>query len=93
MRTVSGDSRNFDSTRALWLDFAFHCDRTWRALISVLSAEHARFDRVRADRISNVAEVRSAWQEADVLARHAGPILEALRADPSMLLSDVLDRD
>jgi hypothetical protein len=80
-------------TRALGLDFAFHCDRTWRALIDVLSAEHARFDRVRADRISAVAEARSAWQEEDVLARHAGPILKAMYADPTTLLSDLVDLD
>lgn len=92
-RAVAGDSRGIDTTRALWLDFAFHCDRTWRALIDLLSAEHARFDRVRADRISAVAESRSAWQEADILARHAGPILEALYADPATLLSDLLDLD
>lgn len=61
-RAVSGESRDLDSTRALWLDFAFHCERTWRVLIDVLSAEHARFDRVRAERISAVAEARSAWQ-------------------------------
>jgi hypothetical protein len=78
-------------TRARWLDFAFHCDRTWRALTDLLSAEHARFDRVRAERISAVADSRSAWQEADVLARNAGPILGAVNADPSTLLSDLLD--
>ena len=92
-RSVAGNSSDLDTTRALWLDFAFHCDRTWRALIDVLSAEHARFDRIRADHISAVAESRSAWQEADVLARHAGPILEALYADPGTLLSDLLDLD
>jgi hypothetical protein len=90
-RAVSGDSHDLDTTRALWLDFAFHCDRTWRALRDVLLAEHARFERVRAERLATVAESRSTWQEVDVLARHAGPILKALYADPSTLLSDLLD--
>jgi hypothetical protein len=92
-RAVSGDSREVDTTRALWLDFAFHCDRTWRALTEVLSAEHARFDRVRAERILTVAESRSAWLGSDFLARNAGPILEALYADPATLLSDLLNLD
>lgn len=92
-RAVSREPRDLDTTRAIWLDFAFHCDRTWRALISVLSAEHARFDRVRADRISAVAEARSAWQEADFLARQAGPVLAALNADPTTLLSDLVNLD
>lgn len=92
-RTVSGDSHVLDTTRALWLDFAFHCDRTWRALTDVLSTEHAGFDRVRADQTAAVAECRSTWQEVDVLARHAGPILKVLYADPATLLTDLLDLD
>lgn len=92
-RTVSRKSSGLDVRRAVWLDFAFHCDRTWRVLVDVLSAEHARFARVRAGQIAAVGEARSAWQKLDVLARHARPILEALDANPSMLLSDLLDRD
>ena len=89
-RAVAGASRDLDPTRALWLDFAFHCDRTWRALTDLLYAEHARFERVRAERIGAATEARSAWLEADVLAEHPGPILQALNADPATLLSDLL---
>jgi hypothetical protein len=31
-QAVSGETRALDTVRALWLDFTFHCDRTWRAL-------------------------------------------------------------
>ena len=92
-RAVAGASRDLDPTRGLWLDFAFHCDRTWRALTDLLCAEHARFERVRAERLTAVVEARSAWLEADILAEHAGPVLEALKADPATLLSDLVDLD
>ena len=55
-RTMSGGKRELDTTRLLWLDFAFHCDRTWRALTDLLLAQHARFDRVRSEAITAVAE-------------------------------------
>jgi hypothetical protein len=90
-RAVSGDTRDLDPTRVLWLDFAFHCDRTWRALTDLLSAEHARFDQVRGKAVASVAESRVAWQESDTLARHAGSVLGALYSDPTTPLSDLLD--
>ncbi len=92
-RAAEGASRDLDLTRGLWLDFAFHCDRTWRALADLLCEEHARFERVRAEHLAAVAEARSAWLEADVLAEHAGPMLRALAADPTTLLSDLLELD
>ena len=92
-QAAAGDARDLDTTRVLWLDFAFHCDRTWRALAELLSAEHARFDRVRAEAIAAVAESHDAWQEADTLARHAGRVLGAFDYDPTRPLSDLLDLD
>jgi hypothetical protein len=77
----------------LTLDFALHCDRTWRALADLLSAEHARFDRVRSEAIAAVAESHDVWQEADTFARHAGPVLGAFYDDPARPLSDLLDLD
>lgn len=90
-QAVSSDTSDLDTTRVLWLDFAFHCDRTWRALTDILSAEHARFDNVRSEAIAAVVESRVAWREADTLARHAGSVLEALYADPTTPLSHLLD--
>jgi hypothetical protein len=90
-RVVSGDTRDLDTTRVLWLDFAFHCDRTWMALTDLLSAEHARFNQVRGGAVASVAESRVAWQESDTLSRNAGSVLGALSADPTRPLSDLLD--
>ena len=92
-RTMSGGKRELDTTRLLWLDFAFHCDRTWRALTDLLLAQHARFDRVRSEAITAVAESRATWQQSDALAQHAGLVLGALDADPTTPLSDLLDLD
>lgn len=90
-RAVSGDMRDLDTTQVVWLDFAFHCDRTWRALEDLLSAEHARFDQVRCEAIAAVVDSRAAWQESDLLAQHAGSVLGALYTDPTMLLSELVD--
>jgi hypothetical protein len=81
--------------QALWLDFTFHCDRTWRALIDLLAAEHPRFEHVggTAKSIEAVAESRVAWQQSDTLGRHAGLVLEALYADPNTRLSDLLNTE
>lgn len=89
---VSGESAGLDVTRALWLDFTFHCDRTWCALADLLAAEHARFEHVGRSMksINAVAESRAAWEDADALALNAGLVLEALNADPSTRLSDLL---
>ena len=89
---VAGESAGLDITRALWLDFTFHCDRTWRALLDLLAAEHARFEHVgrTMKSINEVAESRAAWENADALALNAGLVLDALNADPSTLLSDLL---
>lgn len=87
----AGEDRKFDVTRVLWADFAFHCDRVWRALEDLLSAEHVRFARVRAEAVTTVTASREAWHEADALAPQAGPILRALYDDPTQPLSDPLD--
>ena len=81
-RAASDVTNDFDMTRALWLDFAFHCDRTWRALEDLLSTEHARFDLVRGKAIATVAQARAEWEEADFLALNAGSVLGAIYADP-----------
>jgi hypothetical protein len=39
-----------------------------RRLSEILSAEHARFDRVRAEPIAATEEAFAAWQEVDLLA-------------------------
>jgi hypothetical protein len=92
-RKVSGNMNDLDTIRVLWLDFAFHCDRTWRALTDLLSAEHARFERVGRVRkaVAAVAKSRAAWQEADILARIAKPILGALNANPTSSLNEFFD--
>lgn len=94
-QTVSGETRALNTVRALWLDFTFHCDRTWSALTDLLAAEHARFEHVgrTAKSIKAVAESRLAWQQSDTLGLHAGSVLEALYADPSALLSDLLSME
>lgn len=91
-RGVSGEPRALDTVRALWLDFTFHCDRTWRALTDLLAAEHARFEHAgrTAKAIEAVAESRVSWQRSDTLGLHAGSVLEALYADPTTRLSDLL---
>lgn len=88
---LSRDPHELDPTRVLWLDFAFHCRRAWQALTDVLSAEHARFDRVRGKAIEAVVESHAAWQRSDTLARQGGSVLGVLYADPITLLSDLLD--
>ena len=94
-QAVSGETRALDTVRALWLDFTFHCDRTWRALTGLLTAEHARFEHVgrTARSIEAVAESRMAWQESDTLGMHAGSVLEALYADPATRLSNLLNTE
>ena len=74
----------------LWMDLALHCDRTWGALARLLSQEHARFDTVRAQVVEEAEVARTLWREADLLARHIGPILGFIDADPSTPLSDLL---
>lgn len=93
LSAAAKNDRKLDVTRVLWADFAFHCDRVWRALVDLVSAEHARFDRVRAEAVTTVAAPRDAWHEADTLARHAGEVLGAFYHDPTRLLSDLLDLD
>ena len=88
---VEGNANHVDFVRGLWLDFAFHCDRAWRAVADVLKAEHARFERVRSEPLAKVREAFIAWQEADVLARYAGQILAALFENPTQVLSDLLE--
>ena len=90
-RAAAGEPDSLDVPRALWFDFALHCDRTWRALTEVLLAEHARFGTVRADRIASVTEATAQWRASDLLAREAGPVLQALTADPPTPLSDLID--
>ena len=60
--------------------------------MDLLAAEHARFDHVgrTMKSITEVAESRAAWENADALALNAGLVLDALNADPSTLLSDLL---
>lgn len=91
MQALAPNSRKLDVVRLLWVDFALHCDRVWRALSDVLSEEHARFDRVRAEAIAAVAESRSGWHDIDTLARHAGPVLGAFYEDPMRPLSELVD--
>lgn len=94
-RAVSGETRALDTVRALWLDFTFHCDRTWRALTDLLAAEHARFEHVgrTAKSIEAVVGSRVAWQQSDTLGLHAGLVLEALRAGPTTRLRDLLNTE
>ena len=94
-QAVSGETRALDTVRALWLDFTFHCDRTWRALTDLLAAEHARFEHVgrTAKSTEAVAETRVAWQQSDTLGLHAGSVLEALNADPTTRLSDLVNTE
>jgi hypothetical protein len=91
-RAASGRTEALNTVRALWLDFTFHCDRTWRALADLLAAEHARFERVgrTTKSIEAVAESRLAWQQSDPLALCAGEVLAALEADPTTRLGDLL---
>ena len=91
LSAAAGNDPKLDVTRVLWTDFALHCDRVWRALADLLSAEHARFARVRAEAVTTVAASRDAWHEADTLALRAGWVLGALYDDPTRPLSDLLD--
>lgn len=95
VQSASGETRDLDSVRALWLDFTFHCDRTWRALTDLLSAEHARFERVErtSTSVEEVAESRREWQQSDMLGLQAGPILKALYADPTTRLTDLVSTE
>lgn len=94
-QAASGETSELDTERALWLDFTFHCDRTWRALAELLAAEHARFEHIgrTTKSIEAVAQSRAKWQRSDALASHAGSILEALYSDPSTRLSELLSLD
>lgn len=94
-RKVTGSASKLDVVRGLWLDLAFHCDRTWRALAELLTAEHARFEHAGStvNSIEAVARSRLEWQEADTLATHAGQVIAALEADPTTRLGDLLAGD
>lgn len=88
------DGRERDEVNLmLWLDLALHCERTWKALVGLLAQEHARFDAVpRA--VINVDRVHAAhatWLAADQLARHVGPVLSIMAADPDTPLSHLIN--
>jgi len=92
-RKVTGTTNQLDLVRALWLDLAFHCDRTWRALVELLVAEHARFEHVgrTTKSIEAAAQSRLEWHDADALATLAGQVIAAMEADPSTRLGDLLE--
>lgn len=88
-RRGRGDSE-VHAARLVRLDFAFHCERTWRAMVALLETEHARFATVRAEHVAAVTAAGSAWKDGDPLARYAGLILLALSSDPDAQLLDLL---
>jgi hypothetical protein len=81
-RHVESDDPRPEYVRLIWLDFAFHCDRTWRALHDVLTQEHARYERVRSETIDFASKAFAEWSSADPLAKHFGKIEVVLRENP-----------
>lgn len=88
------DRRHRDEVNLLlWMDFALHCERTWRALTGLLSQEHARFSTVprAAATVERADAAHATWLSVDQLARHVGPILGFMAADPDMPLSHFIN--
>ncbi|MGI8948103.1 MAG: hypothetical protein ACR2FV_09070 [Ornithinimicrobium sp.] len=76
----------------LWMDLALHCERTWRALTGLLSQEHARFDAAQRTvaAVKHADSAHATWLAADQLARHIGPIIGFMAADPDTALGDLV---
>lgn len=79
----------------LWMDLALHCKRTWTALTGLLAQEHARFNTLdrTSGAVASAETAHSTWLAADELARHIGPILGLMAADPDTRLSDLTRND
>lgn len=62
----------------------------------LLSQEHARFNAGAARTVVAVeraARAHALWLQADQLARHIGPIIGFISADPETPLSDLIQSE
>jgi len=88
-RLAADDDHRPDRAKLLWLDFAFHCDRTWRSLNHLLLQEHARYGKVRADTIEAALQSFAEWDKVDPLAKNFGGLQSAMSDNPSLALDQL----